>query len=274
MKKIRIIIAVLFLVAAGVLLYLAYSQMKVYDEGNQEYEDLKEDVDVKGNGKEFSLDWEALWKKNKDIIAWIRMDSGADYPILYCGNNTYYLHKGPDREYNINGSIFMNGDNHKDWSDPNTVIYGHNMNNGSMFGSNRKYKEADYLKKHPTFEIYRPDGKYTYRIFSVLVAYDATYPYTVQFDTKEEYQNYLNKVKGDGLYNTKVMIPDLRKIVTLSTCTSNGHKRLLIQGYIDSVDDYKGMIAERGHTSLKNNAFAEPVKDEEYHDTEDIEILQ
>ena len=74
-------------------------------------------------------------------------------PILHGDSNEEYLHTDLYGDYNINGSIFVNADNSRDWSDPNTIIYGHRMNNGSMFGSNKKYMEKDYLKKHPDIHI-------------------------------------------------------------------------------------------------------------------------
>ena len=144
------------------------------------------------------------------------------------------------------------------------------MNNGSMFGSNKKYMEMDYLKKHPDFSIYRPDGCYVYKIFNVMVVEDGTYPYTYQFPDKKSYIEYLSKVKQYSYYDSGITVPDARQIVTLSTCTYINHvkKRLVIQGYIRQIREYKGMVQKRKINILEDNAFSKT----EMEDTNDKEI--
>ena len=134
----------------------------------------------------------------------------------------------------------------------------------------KKYMEMDYLKKHPDFSIYRPDGCYVYKIFNVMVVEDGTYPYTYQFPDKKSYIEYLSKVKQYSYYDSGITVPDARQIVTLSTCTYINHvkKRLVIQGYIRQIREYKGMVQKRKINILEDNAFSKT----EMEDTNDKEI--
>ena len=258
----RKILGIALILLAGLCLCLSLNQADL--------EKYTKEKKVSKKKQDFVVDWKKLWKTNKDVVGWIKMDSGADYPILHGDSNEEYLHTDLYGDYNINGSIFVNADNSRDWSDPNTIIYGHRMNNGSMFGSNKKYMEKDYLKKHPDFSIYRPDGCYVYKIFNVMVVEDGTYPYTYQFPDKKSYIEYLSKVKQYSYYDSGITVPDARQIVTLSTCTYINHvkKRLVIQGYIRQIREYKGMVQKRKINILEDNAFSKT----EMEDTNDKEI--
>lgn len=158
MKNINKIVGIILIGGALVCLTLAGKQYLRYDSANQEYEELadnytKTDDDTSNNPetdeKPFSIDWSALQTQNPDIIGWIRMDSGANYPVVKGQDNSFYLNHGFSKNYSINGSIFMSSLNSGIWNDYNTVVYGHNMNNGSMFGRNKKYMDRNFLNEHP-----------------------------------------------------------------------------------------------------------------------------
>ncbi len=233
---------------------MAYQQWQLYEKGNEEYEELISDnTDDNGDDNDsdesniaeepadvFSLDWDSLLAQNPDIVGWIRMDPTINYPVVKGSDNSYYLTHGFNQSYNINGCIFMNCQNKSDWSDRNTVVYGHNMINGVMFGNNSYYSDKSYTDSHPYFFIYVPDGKYTYTIFDTMVVYDATTPYNITFQSDDEFDAYLeemNRVKSYGM-DVKVATDD--KIVTLSTCTNSGSTRFLIQGVLTSFTDNNG----------------------------------
>ena len=139
----RKILGIALILLAGLCLCLSLNQADKYRQAEKTYDDILEkytkEKKVSKKKQDFVVDWKKLWKTNKDVVGWIKMDSGADYPILHGDSNEEYLHTDLYGDYNINGSIFVNADNSRDWSDPNTIIYGHRMNNGSMFGSNKKY---------------------------------------------------------------------------------------------------------------------------------------
>lgn len=250
MRKIRKAFGILLIAASMACLGFAGMKFWEYKQGNDEYNDILDDFtneqsldSQKGfDPLSFNIDWTGLRRQNSDVIGWIRLESGANYPVLYSEQYNYYLHRGLKKEYNINGSIFVNPNNKNDWSDINTVVYGHNMKNGSMFGTNRKYRSSSYLKEHPFFYIYRPDGCYFYRIFNVMEAIDGSSSYQTVFSDRDDYQNYLDLVKKRALFDSGVDANSDRRMVSLSTCTGTGSTtRLVIQGYLEKVCDYKGM---------------------------------
>ena len=205
---------------------------KTYDDILRKYTKEKK---VSKKKQDFVVDWKKLWKTNKDVVGWIKNGFRCRLSILHGDSNEEVLHTDLYGDYNINGSIFVNADNSRDWSDPITIIYGHRMNNGSMFGSNKKYMEKDYLKKHPDFSIYRPDGCYVYKIFNVMVVEDGTYPYTYQFPDKKSYIEYLSKkYKQYSYYDSGITVPDARQIVTfLPVLINHVKKNIVIQVIFD-----------------------------------------
>ena len=110
---------------AGLCLCLSLNRADKYRQAEKTYDDILEkytkEKKVSKKKQDFVVDWKKLWKTNKDVVGWIKMDSGADYPILHGDSNEEYLHTDLYGDYNINGSIFVNADNSRDWSDPNTI---------------------------------------------------------------------------------------------------------------------------------------------------------
>lgn len=178
------------------------------------------------------VDFESLQKVNEDIIGWIRVSAlGISYPIAQSTDNDYYLHRTFERVDNFAGCIFMEYQNHSDFSDKNTIIYGHNMKNGSMFGTLRKFYEDEVYEKAPYFWIYTPDKIYRYDIFSCAEVAVDSLAYQITFSEERSFDQFIRDaysrsvVKGNDI---KVTAED--KIVTLSTCTGNEATRFIVQG--------------------------------------------
>lgn len=247
MKVLRKCLGLLFIAGAIICLLLAYQQLKKYQDGNKEYQQIIKESTTASNKKEddFRIDWDNLLKENPDCVGWIRMAPSVNYPIVQGSSNQEYLHKGFNGAYNINGTIFMHYQNNPNWTDKNTILYGHNMLNGSMFGNNDKYKDIEYAKEHPYFYIYTPEGKYTYKIFDTIIARDASYPYELNLHTEEAFSTYLEQIDKLKLYRLDVPVSVNDRIVTLSTCTSHGKKRFIIQGVLDSYCNSDGKKYQR-----------------------------
>lgn len=212
------------------------NQHNLYKEGIETYNKIAEDATDNGDSnappEEFYVDWEAL---GSNVYAWIKFDKPdiINYPVVRGSDNSYYLHHMYNGEYSINGSIFINSANNPYMRDDNTIIYGHNMDNGTMFGSISEYKDSSFGMENPYFYIYLPDGTmHKYQIFSVVDAQDGTADYTYQFSNEEEYINYQKLMKGKGLYETSLKIDGSKKLVSLSTCSewgsSSGHRVMVI----------------------------------------------
>ena len=103
------------------------------------------------------IDFAGLQAVNPDVIAWIDIPGlSVSYPVVQGEDNSYYLHHLFTGEYNSSGSIFADCHNQPDFTDQNTIIYGHNMKNGSMFGTLSHYQDQVLWEENPYFYLYVP----------------------------------------------------------------------------------------------------------------------
>ena len=179
----------------------------------------------------------AVYQKiNKDIYAWIRIPgTPIDYPILNRkGDNEYYLKRNYYRYADTRGSIFTEDYNNRDFNDPVTLIYGHNMSSGSMFGSIQKtYTKKSFMQSHKELQIILPDKTYTYEIFAAVPYSNIHLMYYYDFTNAYVFTEVMNDILSVRAMNAVVdktvkVTPD-DHIVILSTCLSgNGNQRYLL----------------------------------------------
>ena len=232
-----IILTIVLVIAICVFIVSAYMLIKYfleYKEGTDTYDDISEAVTNEDQTLTADIpyiNWNDLKALSDDAIGWIYIpDMVINYPIVKGEDNDYYLKHMADGTANSSGAIFMEALNSADYSDENTIIYGHNMKNLSMFGSLRKFRDQEFAMEHPVFYIYTEDGIYEYDIFSVRVVEAGGDCYTISFATEEDYADYLNKAVNDSLVDMAVYPTSKDRIVTLSTCTGNDATRLVVQG--------------------------------------------
>jgi sortase B len=189
---------------------------------------------------EKNLDWDALWEENEDIYAWIYIPgTEVDYPVLqHPTDDNYYL------EYNIDGSkgypgcIYTQGScNSTDFTDYNTVIYGHNMKNGTMFHTLHSFEDKAFFDENEYAFIYMPDQVLVYDIFAAYPFTDDHLFYKYDLTTESGFQTYLDEVFGirdmDAHFRDGVEVTSSNHIITLSTCISGqSSKRYLVQGVL------------------------------------------
>lgn len=127
--------------------------------------------------------------------------------------------------------MFVDKDNSGDFQDKNTIIYGHRMKSGSMFGQLEKYMEESFYKEHPYFYIYTPDGKESkYQVISAAVVKDTSRTYTKTFQNDEEFMDYIDYVRSISNYQTDAEVTKDSHIVSLSTCTIDSNEdRFVLQ---------------------------------------------
>lgn len=257
-RKIRIVItilAVIVFLGAGYQLYNIFSE---YKKGEDLYSDLTDSftrVDVaneeeQDEGEDYTdgnimpynkveVDFEGLKKTNSDVVAWIQFEHvDISYPVVQGKDNSYYLNHTVTKTENKAGSIFMDYKNNSDFSDMNTLIYGHNMKNGTMFGLMGRYKNSEFYLGRDCFWIYTPKADYRYKIFACYEPKaDDENVYSFWTGPCEEYGQYLINAKNAAKYpieNTE--LNQENKIVTLSTCTSRGSDyRFVVQGKLIEV---------------------------------------
>lgn len=244
-KKGGIVSTIILIVAVIVFCFSGFQLVRIfygYHKGDQEYDNLKEigisadDTDTGDGDGRYTVDFEALWKVNQDIIAWIRFDEPSiiSYPVVQGKDNQEYLDKTISGYPNTYGAIFLNVSNHKDMTDKNSIIYGHRMNSKSMFGKLEEYQDEEFYRSYPYFYIYTPDGKeLKYQIFAVGEVEDTSDAYQTVFENDEAFQAFLSFSREHSFYDTGVEVPSDARVVTLSTCTkANNEERLIVQGYL------------------------------------------
>ena len=158
--------------------------------------------------------FEELQAVNPDIYAWITVPGTViDYPILqHASDNTYYLMHNIDGSYGYPGCVYTENMNSKDFTDNNTVIYGHNMKNGSMFAQLHKFEDPDFFNENREVLIYLPDEVLHYTIFAAHVYDDRHLLYSFDFTDPEVYQKYL-----DSIFSTRDMSANIDKDITVTT---------------------------------------------------------
>ena len=172
---------------------------------------------------------------NPDIIGWIRIGAlNLSYPVAQAADNDYYLHRTFEGQDNFAGCIFLNCDNSKFFTDQNSIVYGHNMKNGSMFGTLKKFREQETWDTNSYFWIFTPTLIYQYRIFSSAEVATVGDPYRVRFTTAD-FQSFLDDMTSHSLLKTGVQVTTDDRIVTLSTCTGNTSTRFIVQGRLEQM---------------------------------------
>jgi len=159
---------------------------------------------------------------NPDIVAFVFIEGTAINNVVVQGpDNEFYLYRDMYRNLNVNGSIFLDYRNSPSFNDPNTIIYGHNMNNGTMFHNLRYYirQGQDFFEQHPRITVITDTRVLFYDIFSVFQT-NIDFDY-IQVDFKEgEFEYLLNEIIRRRAYNTGVMATADDNILILSTCTN------------------------------------------------------
>lgn len=183
-----------------------------------------------------ALDWEKIKAENEDIYAWIYIPgTEIDYPILqHPTDDSYYLNHNLDGSEGYPGCIYTESINHKDFSDHNTVIYGHNMKNGSMFADLHEFEDETFFDEHRYVFIYTPDKMMVYDIFALYEFGDEHILHSYDCTSAGGFIAYLNMVfddyKEEGNFRDDVTVLGQDRIITLSTCIKNkSENRLLLQ---------------------------------------------
>lgn len=157
---------------------------------------------------------------NSDIVGWISIENtGVDYPVVQSSNNEYYLNHNVEHQSSARGSIFMDYRNNNVNDNIHTVIYGHHMKDGSMFGELSKYKHAAYYDEHSTITVEGPEGLSKWQIFSVYVYSPEDQFFEYEFADDEQYNAYLEKISKKSSYDTEVEVNSDDQLLTLVTCT-------------------------------------------------------
>lgn len=186
-------------------------------------------------------DLAALREVNEDVLGWITIpDTELSYPIVQAADNDYYLNRTWKEESSSVGSIFLECKVRPDFSDFNTIVYGHRMENGSMFGSLKYYKDIKYWEKHPSIYIVNDEGVHRYDIFAAYEAEVEALTFGLSISSRPQKQEFIELSMERTVIDTGIRPSTLDHILTLSTCTGRGYStRWVVQAVLNDEAIYE-----------------------------------
>ena len=229
MKKI-IAIIIIIICLCGVV----YSSYKIIswklsvNENNKIKEVLEEKIKLEKDDK-YNIDFKSLKEENSDTVAYVKVNNtNIDYVVVKGTDNDYYLNHNFNKEYNIAGWIFSDYHNKFDEADKNIVIFGHNMRDGSMFGTLNKILNEKWQTNEDNKKVILVTEKntYYYEVFSVYSIKPEDYYIKTEFKDNE-FDEFVKTIKSRSVYDFKVDVSNNDKILTLSSCIGDGTKRVV-----------------------------------------------
>ena len=222
---VQVLLAVVVVGAVGFLGWHAYQYWQAdmfFSAMEQEYTNNADD------NMGFQVDFDAVQEKYPGVVAWLRVpDLGLSRPVMQGTDDSFYLSHNPSGDYSYDGSIFLSA-GCESLSDAHLLIYGHNMRDGSMFGSMDKFQDSSFFKTAAqTVYLYTPTETRVYKMFSVQVVSPYSSVYTLGFQHDEEFGAFVKQLQADSMHKTKNTVTQDDQVLTLSTC-SNHVNRLVV----------------------------------------------
>ena len=185
-----------------------------------------------------SVDFDALRRVNGDVSAWIASrGTPINYPVVSCETEEdydYYIKHLFDGRRNKLGTLFIDARN-TPFEDNNTIIYGHNMLNGTMFSDLLRYRKQSYYDSHPAMKLYTPRGDYDILLFSGYMTTDKSESYTLNL-SGEAFEQYIADAIAASDFKSDVRPGADSRIVTLSTCDNRtSDKRYVVHGLLREI---------------------------------------
>ncbi|MDL2252778.1 class B sortase [Ruminococcaceae bacterium OttesenSCG-928-I18] len=250
---VALLLCAAMLVGSGVMVLREFGQ---YGKSAQTYEKLAGYVneaalqpeDTEGEAENTAsrllpaVDFDALWELNPDMRAWIVCeDTAINYPVAQSEDNSYYLKRLFDGTVNNSGCLFVDYENAGDFSDRNTIIYGHNMRDGSMLSELTQYQAQAYFDEHPDMLLVTPDGGYVVELFSAFIVSpdesgSDTSPWRLAWETDADYTEWLTAMQGRSVFQIDAELSKADRVLTLSTCINNGRDRFVVMGRLVIVE--------------------------------------
>lgn len=181
-----------------------------------------------------------LQQINPDCCAWLTVDdTHIDYPVVQGKDNMEYINTDVYREFALSGSIFLDSSNARDFSDSYSLLYGHHMDNGAMFGDLVEFVKQDYFDAHPTGTLYLPDATYTISIFACVQtdAFDSVI-FNPTDQPAGDVSGLLDYIQSQAVCTRDIGVTGSDRILGLSTCSeaeTNG--RVILFGRLTPVSN-------------------------------------
>lgn len=196
-------------------------------------EESKKVENIQLGQKEWFLERKA---KFPDMVGWLTCkDTKINYPVMQGGDNDFYLSHLPDGSKNKLGSIFLDSGSNKDFSSSISVIYGHMVKSGEMFGSLSGYRNQSYYESYPELTLDTEEGKKSIQILAAYLVDGGKESYPTGFESRENWETYMKKVQSNSFIKSKVKANPDDKLVIFSTCAYDfNDARLAVMGRIVS----------------------------------------
>ena len=236
--KKRIISVFMILCIIGIIysLYNIYIWKKNVDKNNEIKEITKKHVkeekkNEKEEIKEYKIDFDALKKSNSDTVGYIKVNNtNIDYVVVQTKDNNYYLNHNFNKEKNRAGWIFLDYRNKLDGSDKNTIIYGHNMKDGSMFETLSSVLQKWWYEDSNNYIVtFTTEEKtFMYQVFSTYDIKNEDYYIKTKFNSDNDYEKFLKTIKSRSNHDYGIEVTKDDTILTLSSCLGAGEKRVVL----------------------------------------------
>ncbi len=208
--------------------------------GTQKQGDAQADAKVYAP---IEVDFTKLKEAGEDVVGWIYCEGTAiNYPVVYGRDNEYYLERNYLGEYDPSGSIFTDKLNEKAFADNNVILYGHHMQNGSMFASLKNWYDQEYYEEHPVMWLLTPEQDYRVELFAGYLTSADSQTYTVFHTGGEKLKAYLDWAKEWSEISSPLETPVDGHYIVLSTCAQSSKlARTALHGKLVPVDSAGGI---------------------------------
>ena len=178
-----------------------------------------------------AVDFALLAKENPEVRAWVRLqDTAINLPVVKTTDNSFYLTHRFDEERNKLGTPFIDAGNVGDFSDRHTVIYGHALSDGSMFGSFWEYENPNYYTRHPEIQLFLPDGtQKTLVVFACSHVDGTRASIPIAFSSEAEFLAFIDTLNQTSAFTSNVKVTSSDRIVSFCVVLPDGSDgRLLV----------------------------------------------
>lgn len=186
-----------------------------------------------------SVDFSDLIAKNNETVGWIKVNNtNVNYSVVQHNDNEYYLRHDFNKKYNINGWVYADYRDDFEYFGSNTIIYAHNMTDRSMFGSLVWcLKDSWYTNSENHYiKMSTPKANTVWKIFSIYTIKPEVYYLRTYFESEEEHKTFIDNLTDRSIYDFQEDVSVNDKILTLSTCTDDGTKRVVIHAKMVKVE--------------------------------------
>lgn len=257
-KKIRLLIMALALIVFGVCAGIIYSTKRNYQREEEIYEKAAAEFvkparsgqdengsETQSEGSEaiehapVEVDFEALQEESANAVGWLYCEGTTiNYPVVQGDDNTFYLHHNYKGESANSGAVFVDADNRAGFQDANTFVYGHYMNDGSMFAVLRSWEEEGFYEEHPVMWLLTPEQDYKVVLFAGYTTVAGSETYSIFDNAGREFEEYLHARAAESDFEADAALEGAKNCIVLSTCAlyEATNYRYVIHGMLVPVD--------------------------------------